>query len=130
MRPTTKLILALVAATGLSFTAVGVVSRHEAAASTVTVQQANPTITITSQPDGEFAYVYDPAELSAKVGQTITIVNNDQAGGHSVTAKDGTFSVDVPPKSSVTLTVPKAGSFAYDCTYHPAQHNPATINVS
>ena len=130
MRPTTKLIFALVAAMGPSFTAVGIVS-DAGASSAVTVQQANPTITIaTNQDGGDPAFLYAPAQLSAKVGQAITIVNNDATGGHSVSAKDGTFNVDVPPKSSVTFTVPKAGSFPYDCTYHPAQHNPATIDVS
>lgn len=131
MRPTKKLIFTLLATMGPSFTAFGFVSQLEAGASTaINVQEANPTITITSQPGNDFPFAYDPAQISGKVGQPITIVNNDQNSGHSVTAKDGTFSVDVPPKSTVTLTVSKAGSFAYDCTYHPAQHNPATINVS
>lgn len=131
MRATTKLIVALVAAVGLAFSAVGVISEHEAGATpAVNVQQANPTITITNQAGGDPEYLYDPAELNAKVGQTITIINNDETGVHSVTAKDRSFNVDVPPKSSATLTVPKAGSFPYYCTYHPAQHNPATINVS
>jgi plastocyanin len=49
---------------------------------------------------------------------------------HSVTAKDRSFSVDVPPKSSVTLTVSKAGNYDYKCEYHPDAHNPASLNVS
>jgi len=67
--------------------------------------------------------------IAAKVGQPITVTNND-GFNHTVTAKDGTFNVDVPGNGSVTLTVPTAGSFPYSCTYHPGQHNPASINVS
>ena len=48
----------------------------------------------------------------------------------TATAQRRSFSVDVPPKSSVTLTVSKAGSYPYYCTYHPDAHNPATLNIS
>ena len=89
--------------------------------------QANPTITIANE---GINYTFSPAELDAKVGQTITITNKDQNGVHSVTAKDHSFSVDVPPASSVTFTVKKAGSYPYYCQYHPDAHNPATLNVS
>ena len=49
---------------------------------------------------------------------------------HSVTAKDRSFSVDVPPQSSVTLTVAKAGTYPYFCQYHSETHNAASITVS
>ena len=32
--------------------------------------------------------------------------------------------------SNATLTVAKAGSFPYYCTYHANEHNPATIKAS
>jgi len=63
------------------------------------------------------------------VGDTVTFTNND-GFVHSVTADDGSFNVDVPGKGSVTVTLPTAGSFPYNCVYHPGQHNPATITVS
>ena len=88
---------------------------------------ANPTITITNEGAN---YVNTPAQLDAKVGQAITIKNNDPKGVHSVTAKDRTFSVDVPPNGSATLTVKKAGSYPYYCQYHIETHNPASITVS
>ena len=129
MRATMKLIIALVAVMGLWFTAIGAIDQAEAhATGAVTVEQANPTITITT--GGSSPYTYNPAQLNAKAGQAITITNDDPNGVHSVTAKDRSFSVDVPPKGSVTLTVPKAGSYPYYCTYHPDEHNPATINAS
>ena len=88
-----------------------------------------PTITIDNK-GGDPPYVYSPAALDAKVGQAITVTNNDANGVHSVTAKDRSFSIDVPPKSSVTLTISKAGKYDYYCEYHTDAHNPASINVS
>jgi plastocyanin len=128
MRAATK--LTIVAVMGLCFTAIGAVYQNETAATAaVKAQQADPKITITVQA-ADRQYTYDPAQLNAKVGQSITITNNDPNGVHSVTAEDGTFNVEVPPNSSMTLTVQKPGSFPYYCTYHSGQHNPASINVS
>ena len=127
MSYTTK--LAVAAAAALSLTA-AVISHDQAhAAPALNVQEANPTITITNQ-GGSPAYLYSPAELDAKAGQDITVTNNDPNGVHTVTAKDNSFSVDVPPKSSVTLKVSKPGNYPYYCTYHPTDHNAASIIVS
>ena len=122
----TKLLAALVAIAGLSFGALGIVAHDEANASPA-LKADNPTITIANE---GVNYTFSPAQLSAKVGQAITITNKDPNGVHSVTAKDHSFSVDVPPQTSVTLTVSKAGSYPYYCQYHPDAHNPATLNIS
>ena len=130
MRAATKLTIALVAVIGLWLTAIGTIYQKEAGATgAAKVQQANPTITITAQSSSP-PYMYNPAQVNAKVGQAITITNDDPNGVHSVTSKDRSFSVDVPPKSTVTLTVPKAGSYPYHCTYHADEHNAASINIS
>jgi plastocyanin len=128
MRTATKLTIALMAVIGLGFTGTGAIAHHEAHAATA-INADSPTITITPQSNTP-PYMYSPAQLNAKAGQPITIKNNDENGVHSVTAKDHSFSVDVPPKGTVTLTVPKAGSFPYYCTYHPDEHNQASINAS
>jgi plastocyanin len=121
-----KSIWAVVAIMGLWFTAIGV---HNAARATTAVKvQGNPTITI--KPSASPPYTYEPAEVKAKVGQAITVTNNDENGVHSVTAQDGSFNVDVPPKGSATVTVSKAGSFPYYCTYHSDEHNKASITAS
>jgi|GEM_PF-2214481 len=122
----TKLLAALVAIAGLSFGAFGMVADNAADASPA-LKADDPTITITNEGT---RYTFTPAQLSAKVGQAITITNKDPNGVHSVTAKDRSFSVDVPPQTSVTLTVSKAGSYPYYCQYHPDAHNPATLNIS
>ena len=128
MRTATKVTIALIAVMGLGFVATGAMTQHEAHAATA-VNTDSPTITITPQSTTP-PYTFTPAQLNAKAGQPITIKNNDQSGVHSVTAKDHSFSVDVPPNGTVTLTVPKAGSFPYYCTYHADEHNPASINAS
>ncbi len=124
----TKLAITLAAIVALSFTAIGIVSHDEARATPASnVDQANPTITIANE---GVNYTFSPAQVDAKVGQAITITNKDQNGVHSVTAKDHSFSVDVPPQSSVTLKVTKAGNYPYYCQYHPDTHNPASLNIS
>ena len=118
MRTLTKLTIALVAVLGMAFTAVGVVSdAHQAGA-----QAAGKAITIKD-------FQYSPADLAVKVGDKVTITNNDDAP-HTVTARDGSFNADVPPHGNATLTVPKAGAHDYYCTYHPTGHNPAKITAS
>lgn len=124
--------LTIVAAiAGLSLPTIGIVSEDAARATPAfNVQEANPTIIITNE--GTY-YTFSPKELNAKVGQPITVTNNDQYGGvHSVTEKDRQFSVDVPPQSSKTLTVEKAGNYTYLCDWHTDAHEPkyATLNVS
>jgi len=120
MSARTKLSIALtaVAIAGLSFMT-----------TPVSAQQAGPTITIDNT-GGNPPYQFSPAQLEAKVGQAITVTNNDSNGVHNVTAQDRSFSVDVPPKSSVTLTVTKAGNYPYYCQYHTDAHNAASINAS
>ncbi|HYH48961.1 MAG TPA: cupredoxin domain-containing protein [Acidimicrobiia bacterium] len=115
MRKLAILAVGVVAALGLSFAGVtpGQEQTAQAQASAITIDQ----------------FQYNPAELAAKVGQPITITNNDDFP-HTVTAKDGAFDVTVPAKGSATVTVPKAGNFPYTCTLHPGQHNPASINAS
>lgn len=119
MRKLTMLAVGLMAALGLAFTAVGVTPGGESTANA----QAAGGITIDQ-------FQYNPAELAAKVGQPITITNNDDTP-HTVTAKDGSFDVTVPAKGSAQVTAPKAGNFPYTCSLHPGgQHNPASINAS
>ena len=115
---------------GIALAALALVSQVGALATpAVNAQEAGPTITIENT-GSDPPYTYNPAQLEAKVGQAITVTNNDSNGVHSVTAKDHTFNVDVPPKSSATFTVSKAGTYDYACQYHSDAHNAASLNVS
>jgi plastocyanin len=59
-----------------------------------------------------------PAEVSAKVGDTIEWINRD-VFAHTATAKNGDFDVNLPAKKSATFVVKKAGTVDYYCRYHP-----------
>ncbi|UWU74964.1 cupredoxin domain-containing protein [Bradyrhizobium huanghuaihaiense] len=62
--------------------------------------------------------VIAPAEVSAKVGDTIIWINKD-VFAHTATAKNGDFDVTLPPKKSATSVAKKAGTVEYYCRYHP-----------
>ena len=71
------------------------------------------TITVTIE-----NLTFQPAEVKAKVGDTVQWVNKDVVA-HSATARDKSFEVIQPPKKTVTQTLTKAGSFDFYCKYHP-----------
>ena len=62
--------------------------------------------------------VISPAEVSAKVGDTVTWINKD-VFAHTATAKNGDFDVTLPPKKSAASVLKKAGTVEYYCRYHP-----------
>ena len=62
--------------------------------------------------------VISPAEVSAKVGDTITWINKD-VFAHTATAKNGDFDVTLPPNKSAASVLKKAGTVDYYCRYHP-----------
>jgi plastocyanin len=68
-----------------------------------------------------------PAEVSARVGDTIEWVNKDPFA-HTATAKDGDWDVMLPPKTSGSLVLKKAGTFDYYCRFHPNMK--ATLTVA
>jgi plastocyanin len=62
--------------------------------------------------------VIAPAEVSAKVGDTLELINKDILA-HTATARNGDFDVAMPPKKTVTYVLKKAGSIEYYCRFHP-----------
>lgn len=62
--------------------------------------------------------VISPAEVSAKVGDTINWINKD-VFAHTATAKNGDFDVTLAPKKSASSVLKKAGMVEYYCRYHP-----------
>jgi len=62
--------------------------------------------------------VISPAETSAKVGDTIELINKD-IFVHTATARNGDWDVTMPPKKTVTLVLKKAGTVEYYCRFHP-----------
>ena len=70
--------------------------------------------------------VIAPAEVSAKVGDTIEWVNKD-IFAHTATAKNGDWDVMMPPKKTVTQVLKKAGTIDYYCRFHPNMKATLTI---
>ena len=62
--------------------------------------------------------VISPAEATAKVGDTIELINKD-IFVHTATARNGDFDVTMPPKKTVTYVLKKAGAIEYYCRFHP-----------
>jgi plastocyanin len=62
--------------------------------------------------------VYSPAEVSAKVGDSIEWVNKDVLA-HTATARNGDFDVMLPPKQTGTFVLKKGGTIDYYCRFHP-----------
>src|SRR3954463_7439798 len=71
--------------------------------------------------------VIAPAEASAKVGDTIELINKD-IFAHTATARNGDFDVNMPPKKTVTFVLKKAGAVDYYCRFHPNMK--AVLNVA
>ncbi len=67
-----------------------------------------------------------PAEVSAKVGDTIEWVNRDPFA-HTATAKSGDWDVMLPPNKSGSLVLKKAGTFEYYCRFHPNMKAALTV---
>ena len=62
--------------------------------------------------------VIAPVELSAKVGDTVELINKD-IFAHTATARNGDFDVTMPPRKTVTMVLKKAGKVEYYCRFHP-----------
>ncbi len=71
--------------------------------------------------------VIAPAQASAKVGDTLELVNKD-IFAHTATARNGDFDVTMPPKKTVTYVLKKAGTIDYYCRFHPNMK--AVLNVA
>ena len=62
--------------------------------------------------------VISPAEMFAKVGDTIEWINKDILA-HTATARNGDFDVMMPPNRSASFVLKKAGTVDYYCRFHP-----------
>lgn len=62
-------------------------------------------------------FVFQPAELQAKVGDVITVSNGDGTD-HSLTAVDGSFDTGRFSSGTRTFTVTAPGRFEFRCEVH------------
>ena len=63
-------------------------------------------------------FKFGPATLTVKAGAKVTVTNSDSTT-HTATADGGAFDTgDVDPGASKTITLSKAGRYAYHCQIH------------
>jgi plastocyanin len=70
---------------------------------------------------------FSPADISARVGDTIEWVNKDSFA-HTATVKGG-WEVMLPVKKSGSVVVDKAGTIAYICRFHPNMKGTITVTA-
>jgi plastocyanin len=70
--------------------------------------------------------VFSPAEVTAKVGDTIEWINKDILA-HTATATNGDFNVVIAPKATGRLVLKKASAVDYFCKYHPNMKGRVTV---
>ena len=70
--------------------------------------------------------VNTPAEVSAKVGDTIAWINKDVLA-HTATAKNGDWDVMIGPNKTAQVVLKKAGSVDYYCKFHPNMKARVTV---
>jgi plastocyanin len=62
--------------------------------------------------------VYGPAEVQAKVGDTVEWVNKDVIV-HTATARNGDWDVTIASGKTSRVVLKKAGAVDYYCRFHP-----------
>jgi plastocyanin len=62
--------------------------------------------------------VFTPAEVNAKVGDTVEWINKD-ALVHTATATNGDWNANIPPSQRGQVVMKKPGAADYYCRLHP-----------
>ena len=70
---------------------------------------------------------FGPVPAGVRSGDTIIWVNRDMFK-HTATARDKSFNVDLPPKTSRKTVVKRSGTIAFYCVYHPGMEG--TLKVA
>lgn len=70
---------------------------------------------------------FGPVPAEVHPGDTIVWQNNDILR-HSATARDKSFDVDLPAKTSVSMVVGAAGTVAFYCKFHPGMTGTLVIS--
>ena len=61
---------------------------------------------------------FGPPPASIRPGDTILWVNRDMFR-HTATARNGSFSIDLPPNARARMVVRAKGAIPFYCKYHP-----------
>ncbi len=71
--------------------------------------------------------VFTPAEVTAKVGDTVIWENKDVLA-HTATATNKEWDLMIGPKQTGRLKLEKAGRFDYFCKFHPNMKGRITVS--
>jgi plastocyanin len=71
---------------------------------------------------------FGPTPQGARVGDVIEWVNADILR-HTVTARNGAFDLDLPPKAHARMALRKAGEVSFYCRYHPGMTGKLVITA-
>jgi plastocyanin len=94
-----------------------------------------PTSTTTQAPTGEQgskivikSFSFNPQQLQVKVGDTVTISNDDTAT-HTWTADDGSFDAgELAPGATKTQIFSQAGTVKYHCKIHSSMQGEVVVS--
>ena len=64
---------------------------------------------------------FGPSPTNLRAGDTILWINKDPVR-HTATARDGSFSVDLPAKGSARTLVKRKGAIPFFCRFHPGMN--------
>jgi plastocyanin len=70
---------------------------------------------------------YGPAQVSARVGDTIEWTNDDIVA-HTATARNGAWDVMIQPKGKGSITLKSPGTIEYYCRLHPNMLGSITVS--
>jgi plastocyanin len=72
-------------------------------------------------------FAYSPPNLTVSEGTTVTFTNQDSTE-HTATGSGGAFDTGSIGKGQAkSVTLQKAGTFSYVCTFHPFMHGTVTV---
>lgn len=72
---------------------------------------------------------FTPADISVKVGDTVTWSFQDEQASHTATADDGSFDSSTLAKGQTyQFKFTKAGKFTYKCNLHPQMKGTVTVS--
>jgi plastocyanin len=73
-------------------------------------------------------YTYEPADLIVPAGTTVTFTNEDSTPHTATSKQQGAFdSGSIDRGGSGSITLEKAGTFAYYCAFHPFMKGTITV---
>ncbi len=83
--------------------------------------------TVTTGPIVIKNFMYLPANATVKVGTRLTFADRDTAE-HTATADGGGFDTgSIQIGQQKTITLGKAGTYAFHCDFHPFMHGSITV---